>query len=490
MDDGEPIVTIDDIVADHEEAEVEQIVSKLVSRPEVPGEDCPLIHSIRSPLPTPRITPDESFAKHNLNNVPAVLAADPPLIPNDPMPHQPPQQSLLVNVLQQQPSEHAGQSVYNHASSISPPLQPSNTPQPVPLPPQFIPALRHNPQAPAQTQFPQPATPAPFPHAPFSQAPQFSQPQFSQAAQFPQQFPIPQQPYQFGQFPPQQFPPGQMPFMPQSTMMLTGMPFNNLDQQSFSMLTTFMDVMRNRNGGEFLQAGQPSPMHAHLEQSSSAPSPIHREQIPDSISVLDQPYSPPSSYKSHAGTPEAVMSKRPEKKLRPSARKLPANPFSRSPSVVLLPPSVRRKANHDAVPPVVKTPGGLPNKRSRKGKDRAVTPGESDSDEYDHPAGSDNILDRSPSSSSGHMKAIVARKNPGEVFLDDQGRPLLFFVQVDLQGRSGVVSNIKVCIFGHFTRLSWFLRTASRKIKARSSGVLQMQTMSSFSRARKHSRGF
>ncbi|KAG0708804.1 hypothetical protein DFH29DRAFT_889085 [Suillus ampliporus] len=424
FDDGEPIV-IDDIPADGEEAEVEQLISKS-----------------KSPLPTPRITPDEPIPKQSFNNIPPTLAADFPMIPNNPMPHQPPQQSPLVAPKHvQQPSEHAGQPTYNHTPNIPPPLQTSNTLQPIALPREFIPALPYNPQAPPQNQLAQPATPAPFPHAQFSQVSQFPQPQFSQAASFPQQFPIPQQPYQFGQFPPQQLLPGQMPFMSPSMMMASGMSFNNLrDPQSFQMLMTLMDVMRNNNGGEFLQAGQPSPMHAQPEVSSSAPPAIHHEQTPDSIVATEQPYPPSSSsYKSRSGTPEFVMSKRAEKQPRPSARKPRPDTFSRSPSGILLPPSIRRKVNHEPIPPV-KTPRNPPNKRCLKGKERAVTSDESDSDKDALPVDSDVIFEQSLLISPGHTSA---KKNPGEVFLGDQGRPLTFFVQVDLQGRSGVVSNIK-----------------------------------------------
>ncbi|KAG1749934.1 uncharacterized protein EDB91DRAFT_1110461 [Suillus paluster] len=421
LDDGKPIV-IDDIPADGEEAEVEQLVSK------------------SNPLPTPRITPDEPVAKHILNHVPATLAADLPLIQNNLIPPQLPQQSPLVAPQHvQPPSEHVGQPTYNHALSISPPLQTSNTPQPIAPLQQFIP-LPYNsqaPQAPPQTQLAQPSTPAPFPHAQFSQVSQFSQPQFSQAASFSQQFPIPPQPYLYGQFPPQQLLPGQMPFMSPPIMMPTGMSFNNLrDPQSFQMLMTLMDVMRNNNGGEFLQAGQPSPMHAQLEVSSSAPTAIHREQTPDSMVATDLPYPPSSSsYKSRSGTPEVRMSKRSEKQPRPSARKPRPDAFSRSPSRILLPPSGKRKANYEAIPP-----GKTPNKRSLKGKERAVTPDESDGDEDAPPIGSDGIFEQSLPSSHDRTNA---RKNPGEVFLGDRGRPLTFFVQVDLQGRSGVVSNIK-----------------------------------------------
>lgn len=444
LDDGKPIV---EVVADGEEAEVEQLVSK-------------------RPLPTPRVTPEEPLTKRTLNNVPATLAADVPLIPNSPIPPQSPQQApLVVSQNIQQPSEHAGQHTHSHTPSMSPPVQPSNILQPLAPPQQLISALPYNPHAPPQPQLTQPATPASFTHVQFSQAPpqtqstqpatqapfmhpqfsqvsQFSQPQFSQAVPFPQQFPVPQQSYQFGQFPSQQLISGHMPFMPpQSMTMPTGMPFHNLrDPQSFQMLMTLMDVMRNNNGGEFLQAGQPSPMYPQIEASSSAPPAIHHEQTPDSIVTTDQPYPPSSSsHKSRSPTPDVVVSKHLEKQPRPSGRKPRTDTSSRALSTVLLPPSVKRKANHEAMPPV-KTPRRLPSKRSLKGKERVVISDESDNDEDAPPAVSDDVFEQSLLSSPG---CTNARKNSGEVFLDEQGRPLTFFVQVDLQGRSGVVSNIK-----------------------------------------------
>jgi hypothetical protein len=476
LDDGKPIVEV--AAADGEEAEVEQLVSKSVSRPEVPQGDSLLMPSIRSPLPTPRVTPEEPLTQRILNDIPAILAADVPLVPNNSGSPQSPQQTpLVVSQNLQQPLEHAGQPTYNHTPSISPPVQSSNTPQPIAPPQQLISALPYNSQAPLQPQLAPPATPVSFPHVQFSQTPtqtqstqpsapapfmhsqfsqvsQFPQPQFSQAALFPQQFPVPQQPYQFGQFPPQQLISGHMPFMHQSMTMPTGMPFHNLrDPQSFQMLMTLMDVMRNTNGGEFLQAGQPSPMYPQIEASSSALPAIRHEQTPDSILATDQPYPPSSSsYTSRSLSPDVVVPRHPEKQPRPSARKSRTDTSSRAPSTALLPPSVKRKANHEAMPPI-RTPGNPPNKRSLKGKGRIVISDTSDNDDDAPLAGSDDIFEQSLLSSPGPMNA---RKNSGEVFLDDQGQPLTFFVQVDLQGRSGVVSNIKVCIFRPFTHLSWF----------------------------------
>ncbi|KAG1801680.1 uncharacterized protein HD556DRAFT_1339188 [Suillus plorans] len=445
LDDGKPIV---EVAADGGEAEVEQLVSK-------------------SPLPTPRVTPEEPLTKRILNNVSATPAAYVPLIPNDPRPSQSPQEApLVVSQNLRQPSEHAGQPMYNHTPSISPPVQSFNTPQPIAPPQQLTSALPYNLQAPPQPQSAQPVTPASFPHVQFSQTPlqtqstqsvtpapfmhpqfsqvsQFSQPQFSQASPFPQQFSAPQQQsYQLGQFAPQQLISGHMPYIqPQSMTMPTGMPFHNLrDPQSFQMLVTLMDVMRNTNGGEFLQAGQPSPMYPQIEASSSAPSAIHNEQTPDSIVAPDQPYPPSSSsYKSRSPTPDVVVLKYPEKQPRPSGHKPRTDISSRAPSTVLPPPSVKRKAVHEAMLPP-KAPGKPPKKRSLKGKERVSIFDESDNDEGAPPTGSDDVFEQSLLSSLGRTNA---GKNSGEVFLDDQGQPLTFFVQVDLQGRSGVVSNIK-----------------------------------------------
>ncbi|KAG2159802.1 uncharacterized protein EDB93DRAFT_16771 [Suillus bovinus] len=422
--------------------------------------------SIRSPLPTPRVTPEEPLTKRILNNGPATLAADVPLIPNNARLSQSPQQaSLIVSQNIQQPAEHVGQPTHNHTTSVSPPVQSSNISQPIAPPQQLISTFPYNSQAPPQPQLAQSVTPASFPHAQFSQTPpqtqstqfatpapfmhpqfsqvsHFSQPQFSQAAPFPQQFPAHQQSYQLGQFPQQQLISGHMPYMPpQSMAMPTGMPFQNLrDPQSFQMLVTLMDVMRNTNGGEFLQAGQPSPMYSQIETLSSAPSAIRDEQTPDSIVAADQPYPPSSSsYKSRSPTPDVVVLKQPEKQPRPPGHKFRTDTSSRAPSTILLPPSVKRKAIHDAMPPA-NPAGNLPNKRSLKGKERLVISNESDNDDGTPPAGSDDVFEQSHLSSPGRPNA---RKNSGEVFLDDQGQPLTFFVQVDLQGRSGVVSNIK-----------------------------------------------
>lgn len=440
MDDGEAIV-IDEIPVDGEAAEVEQIVSKLVSRPEG---DSPLNPSIRSPLPTPRVTPDESFTRRT--NSSATLTADPPPIPFNPMQHKLQQQSPLADIPQQQPQEH--DLSYNHARSISPSHQTANTPQPTSLPSPFIP-VPYNSYAPPQTQSAQPATPAPFPPSQFSQPHQFSQQQFSQLSQFPHQFPIAPQSYQFGQFPTQQPLPGQISFMPQPQPMImpTGLPLSNLgDPQNWSMLMTLMDVLRNTNGGELLQAGQPSPMYAQLEAAPNAPTPIHHAQILDSTFVANNSPSS-SSYKSRTRTPEVATSQRLEKKARPT-RKPRSEKSSRSPSRELLPPSVRHKSRHQAIRPIVKAEKP-PTKRSSKGKERAVTPDDFTSDE-DVLAGSDAILG-TPVALPSRKRTITAKKNLGEVFLNDHGRPLSFFVQVDLQGRSGVVSNIKVSTLRSFT---------------------------------------
>jgi len=460
-------------------------VSKLVSRPEG---DHPLIPSIRSPLPTPRVTPDESFAQRQTNNIPATPAAsaDLPSILNDPMSHTPQRQSPLADApqQQQQPEHNHAQLAYNHAPSISSPHQTSNNPQLASLPPRFTSILSYNSQASPQTQLAQSTTPAPFPHDQFPQVTQFSQPQFSQLAQFPQQFPIAQQPYQFSQLLTQQMPPGQMTLMPQPMMMPTALPFSNFgDQQSFSMLMTLMDVLRNKGGGEFTQVGQPSPMLAQVEAAPSIPPPIHHERTMDSTLAPEYPPSS-SSYKSRSKTPESTTSQRLEKKLRHSAPKPRSDPYTRSPSPELLQASVKRKVNHEAVRPK-KIP---PSERSSKGKQRALTPNGSTSDE-DFPTNVDDSLEV-PVSQSSHRRTVVAERNPGEVFLDDQGRPLSFFVQVDLQGRSGVVSNIKVSIFRRFMYCSCVSLMIRRNIKAESLGVSRMPTMLSSSRVRKHFKGF
>jgi len=230
-------------------------------------------------------------------------------------------------------------------------------------------------------------------------------------------------------------------------IMPTGFPLSNLgDPQNWSMLMTLMDVLRNTNAGELLQAGQPSPMYAQLEAAPSAPTPIHHAQISDSVFVANNSPSS-SSYKSRTKTPEVATSQRPEKKARP-ARKPRFEKSSRSPSRELLPPSIGHKFRHQAIRPIVKAENPR-NKRSSKGKERAVTPDDFASDE-DVFAGSDTILG-TPVGPPSSKRIITTKNNPGEVFLDDHGRPLLFFVQVDLQGRSGVVSNIKVSTLMRFT---------------------------------------
>ncbi|KAG1769162.1 hypothetical protein EDD22DRAFT_771304 [Suillus occidentalis] len=296
-----------------------------------------LIPSIRSPLPTPRVTPEEPVTKRVVNDVSANLAADVPLIPNNPRPPQSPQQTpLVVSQNLRQPLEYAGQPTFSHTPSISPPVQSSNTSQLTAPPQQLVSALPYNTQAPPQPQLAPPATPGSFSHVQFSQTPSQTQ----------------------------------------TTQLSTPAPF----------------------------------MHSRFSQVSQFSQPQFSQATPH-----------------------------PEKQPRPSAHKSRTDTSSRAPSTVLFPSSVKRKANHEAMPPV-KRPGNPPNKRSLKGKERVVISDTSDNDEDAPLAGSDDVFDQSLLSSPGPTNA---RKNSGEVFLDVQGQPLTFFVQVDLQGRSGVVSNIK-----------------------------------------------
>ncbi|KAF9244637.1 hypothetical protein BU15DRAFT_59388 [Melanogaster broomeanus] len=106
----------------------------------------------------------------------------------------------------------------------------------------------------------------------------------------------------------------------------------------------------------------------------------------------------------------------------------------------VLEPSISRKG-----PPAVK-PTNPPAKRSRKGKEKAVSPEPSEHSEVDQLAGASDdssFVTHSSTPLPAQSQDVAAHKLPGEIFLSKSGQPLQFFVQVDLHGRHNVVSNIK-----------------------------------------------
>lgn len=124
---------------------------------------------------------------------------------------------------------------------------------------------------------------------------------------------------------------------------------------------------------------------------------------------------------------------------------------ARQSSNEVLSPSISRKR-----PPAVKPT--RPPKRANKGKGKEPSPSDSSESESHSDTQLDmvdsplrNLYSASPPEPA---RIIVGRRNPGEIFITEEGQSLHFFVQVDLYKRVNVVSNIKV--FGKFrvTRLA------------------------------------
>ncbi|KIM75432.1 hypothetical protein PILCRDRAFT_827355 [Piloderma croceum F 1598] len=280
--------------------------------------------------------------------------------------------------------------------------------------------------APQSQQLPysQPA-PQPQQFQPQIYPPQYSQPQQSQSNSFSSnQFSNPFAALQMPQFPQTQQ--GQaMAYPPQMTQNYMGQPNGQpngpYDAQMF--LATLMDVARQQGFQMPLGVPQqmPNNMLQHMVQFQNNGMPPSGQgqsissSFPNSLVTRDTPDG-----SSHLPTSAAPQSSSPEM-CAPSIRRRSPLPSTPSPP---LPPS-RRKGKEKALAP---RQNSFKRKRSESSEEE-----EEEEEPFTTP----------PRHRQTNDPQVLSPRKLGEIFRSDSGESLLFFVQVDLMGRHGVVQNIK-----------------------------------------------
>ncbi|KAH7929324.1 hypothetical protein BV22DRAFT_1029575 [Leucogyrophana mollusca] len=265
---------------------------------------------------------------------------------------------------------------------------------------------------------------------PFAQLPQPTQPSGSSAP---------------ATYPPQQMMPMSQTLNPMSGMTVNGMNGMNgqWDPNQYSFMLTLMDVMRHQNLNLMNSqswSGQPLPSQP-LPQSQIQPVPAHQTHAPQQQSFINDAFQPApedvdseEEFISHMNT----HNDRPRDRPRSAARKPVSETRSHQSSAKVSKPGSKRKRPAPAGSTSTST-------SSRKGKERAVSSASSSARTPDREESLSLEPEPSPQPPTPptRRKNIIARKQPGEIFLSELGEPLQFFVQVDLQGRHGVVSAIK-----------------------------------------------
>ncbi|KAF8846323.1 hypothetical protein BDN67DRAFT_1064796 [Paxillus ammoniavirescens] len=426
VDDGKP-VTIDGVVVDEDELEeVEALVT--------------------NPLPTPRVTPVDPTSQQ-LDHI----DLDPPASNAPPVPPPPEPSATQITAVNPFLAEEPMEST-RHGT---PPIPPQQSQQP-PLASQVFP-------------YSQPGS--------FVQPPQ-SQNAYPYSSFLPQQVPpssqsqmIPQQ------FPHTTFPSSQLQMMQavphtpfpsaQSQLMQMGpeVAYNgvNFQPQNVAAIMAIMDVVRHMDQSAWLGQNQMSltqppanlnPSSFFLQPQMNLGPTMNGAHTPSLSTRNSQPigeFEPAAidpfmsmslghSSSGSAGTSFEHQSNAEHLDSRHSTRKSHTKSFHRQLPDEALTPSISRKR-----PPAVK-PTNPPPKRSRKGKEKVVSPESSEDCESEElaAASSDSSsrinLSTSPPT---QPRNATAHKQEAEIFLSESGQPLQFFVQVDLHGRHNVVSNIK-----------------------------------------------
>ncbi|KAG8219759.1 hypothetical protein J3R82DRAFT_731 [Butyriboletus roseoflavus] len=416
IDDGKP-VTIDGVVVDEDELEeVEALVT--------------------NPLPTPRVTPVDSTSQRPENAVAEHLDVTRPQF-NTSVPGPPIAQPAVVGVT---PSEEPMADSHN---GIPPPQSPPPSPATQPLP-YLQPTLFVQPSQSQNT----------YTYPPFTtqQVYPSSHPQVMSTQSFPQTgFPSSQPQMVHTPGVSHTLSPSIQSQMMQMTPNTTSTNGVNLQTPNLATLMTIMEVVRHMDqsswfGQNQLPVSQP-PTNFNTStfpvQSPVTPGPTTSTSIFQAPGGFESPSvdaSLPSS-EDHLLSDTATSPRKYRSGTEVSEdRSMTLNiKSSRRPPDKTSTPSVSRKR-----PPAVK-PTDLPRKRLRKGKEKAISTDSSEHSEVDE------LMEASDRSYSTHSSAspparprkIIARKKHGEIFMSVSGKPLRFFVQVDLHGRHTVVTTIK-----------------------------------------------
>lgn len=272
---------------------------------------------------------------------------------------------------------------------------------------------------------------------------QSNQPQQPFDAQFPSsqsplhngamQFANPLQPH-MQQYAQSQPPPG-MQFSPQMPLYNYPSVPNGQSMDPKIMMGMVMDLMaRNSNQMNYqIAMGQGMPLsqmanHTMTQpyQSNDTPLSWHEQsmssQIPDSLRENGDAVNDELAASASTSSPS------PHRAVR----------LSRDQSLPI-------SASSPPLPPSMSTPSPPPPKRS-KGKEKARTSRRDYKRKRSpsHVKNSDGESDTSPPKDIVLNSQVISSKPPGKIFTTDSGDPLLFYTQVDLLSRSGVVTSIKV----------------------------------------------
>lgn len=301
---------------------------------------------------------------------------------------------------------------------------------------------------PQSQQFPYPASQS----QQFTYPQQTPQPQQFQPQVFAQQYP-PSQPSQSNsflsntgiQFPNtfptnpgpqmQQFPQSQtgqgMAYPPQMMQNYMGQPNGQqtgpYDVQRF--WATFIDVAR--------QQGLPMPLGVPQQMSNNMmPHMLQSQQFQNNgMQSLGQGQSTSSSFPDSLANGSVSNS---SSHVSPSAA-----PHSSSPEMCA--PSIRRRSL------LPTTPSPPPPPTRSKGKEKATGSRRNSfkrkrSVSSDEPSDEEDLFVTPPRNRQAKEPQVLSPRKLGDIFRSDSGENLLFFVQVDLMGRHGIVQSIKVCL--------------------------------------------
>jgi hypothetical protein len=211
-----------------------------------------------------------------------------------------------------------------------------------------------------------------------------------------------------------------------------GQPNGPYDAQMF--LATLMDVARQQ--GFQMPLGVPQQMPNNMLQHM-----VQGQQFQNNgMLPSDQGQSISSSFPNTLVTHDTPD----------GSSRLPTSAAPQSSSPEMCAPSIRRRS------PLPSTPSPpLPPSR-RKGKEKALAPrqnsfkrkrSESSEEEGEEQEGEEeDPFTTPPRHQQTNDPQVLSPRKLGEIFRSDSGDSLLFFVQVDLMGRHGVVQNIKVCL--------------------------------------------
>jgi hypothetical protein len=232
----------------------------------------------------------------------------------------------------------------------------------------------------------------------------------------------------------QQFPqaqPGQAMMYPQMAQNYMGQPNSQptglFDAQT--LLASFMDIARQQ--GFQMPLGVPQHVPSNISQQMFQAQHFPNNVMPQS----DQGQSISTSFPNSFANGNGLSG--------------PSSAITYPPSPEVCGPSIHRRSSP------LSTPSPPASPKLSKGKEKTSTPRQNSfkrkrSEISDKSSEEDIFATPPPRHSMTKTPHVLSPRKLGEIFRSDSGESMLFFVQVDLMGRHGVVQNIKV-------RLLWSL---------------------------------